>query len=77
MLEESVGDHRHERMAVTTLPEWSLEVIETQFFFQLLMRLFTNPARLDGGRQRLRTYIFPPNFGPPRNRTPAHSQITA
>jgi len=39
MLEESVGNHRHERMVVTTLPEWSLEVIETQFFFQLLMRL--------------------------------------
>ena len=41
MLEESVGDHRHERMAVTTLPEWSLEVIETA-----LARTEQNPRRI-------------------------------
>src|SRR5262249_10240838 len=28
-----------------------LEVIETEFFFQLLVSLLANPARLDGGRQ--------------------------
>ena len=51
MLEESVGDHRHERMAVQTLPGSALEVIEPEFFFQLLVRLLANPARLDGGRE--------------------------
>ena len=36
MLEEGICDHRHERMTVKTLPGSSLEVIETEFFFQLL-----------------------------------------
>src|SRR2546429_9877457 len=51
MLEESVSDHRHERMAMQALPGSALEVIETQFFFQLLVSLLANPSRLDGGRQ--------------------------
>ena len=51
MLEEGVGDHRHERMTVKALPGSSLEVIEAEFFFQLLMGLLTNPSRLDGGSQ--------------------------
>src|SRR6516225_7319389 len=51
ILEESVGDHRHERMTVQALPRSALEVIETEFFFQLLVSLLANPARLDGGRQ--------------------------
>ena len=51
MLEEGVGDHRHERMTVKALPGSSLEVIETEFFLQLLMGLLANPARLDGGSQ--------------------------
>src|SRR6266498_349331 len=51
MLEEGVSDHRHERMTVKALPGSSLEVIETEFFFQLLVSLLANPARLDGGRQ--------------------------
>jgi hypothetical protein len=29
----------------------ALEVIETEFFFQLLMSLLANPSRLDGSRQ--------------------------
>src|SRR6266566_2517634 len=37
ILEESVGDHRHERMTVKALPGSALEVIETKFFFQLLV----------------------------------------
>ena len=44
-------DHRHERMTVKALPGSSLEVIETEFFFQLLVSLLANPSRLDGGRQ--------------------------
>ena len=51
MLEEGVGDHCHERMAVKALPGSALEVIETKFFFQLLVSLLANPACLDGGRQ--------------------------
>jgi hypothetical protein len=51
MLEEGVRDHRHERMAVKALPGSSLEVIETEFFLQLLVSLFANPSRLDGSRQ--------------------------
>jgi hypothetical protein len=49
MLEERLGDHGHERMTMESLPESSLEVIETEFLFQLLMRLFANLSRLDGG----------------------------
>src|SRR5215218_135256 len=51
MLEESVGDHRHERMTMQALPGSALEVIETEFFFQLLVSLLANPSCLDGGRQ--------------------------
>src|SRR5437899_12590030 len=51
MLEEGVSDHRHERMTVKALPGSALEVIETEFFFQLLVSLLANPSRLDGGCQ--------------------------
>jgi hypothetical protein len=37
MLEEGVSDHRHERVTVKVLPGSALEVIETEFFFHLLM----------------------------------------
>jgi hypothetical protein len=50
-LEESVGDHRHECMTMQALPGSALEVIETEFFFQLLVSLLANPSCLDGGRQ--------------------------
>jgi len=51
MLKEGIRDHRHERMAVKTLPGPALEVIETEFLFQLLVSLLTNPSCLDGSRQ--------------------------
>ena len=51
MLEEGVSDHRHKRMTVKALPGSSLEVIETEFFFQLLVSLLANPSRLDSSRQ--------------------------
>jgi len=51
MLEESVSNHGHERVAVEALPGSPLEVVETQFFFQLLVSLLANPSRLDGSRQ--------------------------
>jgi hypothetical protein len=38
-------------MTMQALPGSALEVIETEFFFQLLMSLLANPSRLDGSRQ--------------------------
>ena len=40
-----------------TLPGPALEVIEAEFFLHLLMGLFANPARLDGGSQRFQINI--------------------
>ena len=51
MLEESVSNHGHERVAVEALPGSPLEVVETQFFFQLPVSLLANPSRFDGGSQ--------------------------
>src|SRR5262245_14423850 len=51
VLEEGVGDHRHERMTVKALPGSSFEVIKAKFFFHLLVSLLAYPSRLDGGRQ--------------------------
>ena len=48
MLEEGVGDHRHERVPMKALPGSALEVIEAEFFLHLLMRLLADPSRLDG-----------------------------
>ena len=52
MLEEGVSNHRHERMAVQALPGAALEVVEAEFFLELLMRLLADPARLDRSHQR-------------------------
>ena len=52
MLREGVDDHRHQRVPVKALPGSALEVIEAEFFFHLLMGLFADPSRLDGGGQR-------------------------
>ena len=51
MLEKGVSDHRHQRMTVKALPGSSLEVIETEFFFQLLVSLLANPSLLNGSCQ--------------------------
>ena len=42
MLEEGVGDHCHERMTMKAGPRSSLEVIEAEFLFQLLMGLLAD-----------------------------------
>ena len=52
MLEEGVGDHRHQRVAMQALPRATLEVVEAEFLFELLMRLLAHPARLDGRGER-------------------------
>ena len=72
MLKEGIGDHCHEGMTVKAMPGSSLEVIETEFLFQLLMGLFTNPARLDGAGEcfdrlvdgQVREVVFALSAGP-------------
>jgi hypothetical protein len=47
MLEKGVIDHRYESV-VKALPESSLEVVEAEFLFQLLMGLLADPRSFDG-----------------------------
>ena len=51
MLQKGEGEHRHERMAVKSLPGSPLEVVEPKFLFQLLVGLIANPSSLDSGSQ--------------------------
>ena len=51
ILKEGEGEHRHERMAMKTLPGSPFEVVEAKFLLQLLMGLLANPSCLDGGSQ--------------------------
>ena len=51
MLEEGVSNHRHQNVAVKSLPASTLEVVKANLLFELLMRLLADPARLDGGGQ--------------------------
>ena len=44
VLQEGEGKHRHECIAVKTLPGSSFEVIEAEFLFQLLMGLLANSS---------------------------------
>ena len=55
MLQEGEGEHRHECMAVKTLPGSPFEVVEPKLLFQLLMGLLTNPSCLDSGSQGAQT----------------------
>ena len=43
----------HQRMSVEPFPRAPFEVVEAEFFLELLMRLFADPARFDGPRQLL------------------------
>jgi len=49
MLEECVRDHCHESVPVKALPGSSLEVVEAELFFQLLMGPLADPSCFDGG----------------------------
>jgi hypothetical protein len=51
MLQEGVSDHRHERVTMKALPGSSLEVVEADLFFQLLMGLLADQSRFDCGGQ--------------------------
>ena len=47
ILEEGASDHCQGCMTVKALPGSSLEVVEAEFFFQLLMGLLADPSRLN------------------------------
>ena len=51
-LQVRVGDHRHQRMTMEAMPGAAFEVVEAEFFLELLMRLLADPARFDGGGER-------------------------
>ena len=57
MLQEQVGDHCQQRMPVQSAPRAALEVIQAEFFLELLMRLFADPACLDQARETLQRRI--------------------
>jgi hypothetical protein len=52
-LQERIGDHGQERVSVQACPGAALEVVEPEFFLELLVRLLANPSGLDGGRKLL------------------------
>jgi hypothetical protein len=48
MPEESVGDHGHQGVAMKASPRPPLEVVEAEFFLELLVRLLANPGATTG-----------------------------
>ena len=52
-LEEGVSDHGHQGGPVQPNPGSAFEVVEAEFFLQLLMRLLADPSGYDGGGERL------------------------
>ena len=61
MLQEGEANQGHQRMAVEAAPGSTLEVVESEFFLELLVGLLARPARLDRRREcpkrRLRRVI--------------------
>ena len=57
MLEECVSNHCHQRVTMKAVPRPSLEVIEAEFFLQLLMGLFANPSGLDRRSQAAQVHL--------------------
>src|SRR4051812_32174947 len=49
VLQVGAGHAGHQRVPVQAGPGPALEVVETQFLFELLVPLLAHPARLDGG----------------------------
>ena len=52
VLQEREGNHGEGGMVVQAVPRATFEVIETEFLFQLLVRLLACPARFDACRER-------------------------
>src|SRR5215217_6207520 len=53
VLQEGEGDQHHQGVVVQAGPRSPLEVVETEFFLHLLVRLLADPARLDRRREGL------------------------
>ena len=56
-LEKGIGNHRHQRVSMQSGPGSILEVIETEFFLELLMSLFTDPSAFDCGGERFEARV--------------------
>jgi hypothetical protein len=52
-----VCDHRHQGVAMKAMPGSAFEVVEAQFFVDLLMRLLANPARFDRRGERFEVSV--------------------
>jgi hypothetical protein len=53
VLQEGEGDQHHQGMVVQAGPGSALEVVETELFLHLLVRLLADPAGLDRCREGL------------------------
>ena len=49
ILQEQIRDQRHQRMPMQPPSRETLEVIEPELFFELLMGLLAHPTRFDRG----------------------------
>src|SRR3712207_8355205 len=58
VLEEGVGEHRHERMAVQAGPGPALEVVEAEFVLQLLVGLDRKSTRLNSSHANISYAVF-------------------
>src|SRR3954463_1738086 len=58
MLQEQIRNQGQQRMPMQAPPRAALEVIEPEFFLELLVRLLTYPARLDQGGQLLQRRVW-------------------
>lgn len=52
-MQDGECDHAHEGVSVKSLPRPPLEMIEAEFFLQLLMGLLADPPGFDGTGQLL------------------------
>ena len=52
-MQEGVGDHGHQAVAMQTCPRPPFEVVEAELFLELLMRLLADPTCLDGAGEHL------------------------
>lgn len=57
-LEKGVSDHCHQGVSMQARPGSTFEVIEAEFFLELLMRLFADPSGLDRRRKLFEAHIW-------------------
>lgn len=56
-LQEGIGHHCHENVAMQPHPGSPFEMVEAEFLLELLMRLFANPAPLNGAGDVFDRYV--------------------